>query len=184
MDQLIPNYTGTQLLAAAVGIALVLFGRRLYWLALGGVGFFLGIWACSQFLDLGSTGLQLGVGFLLGVLGALLASAAQRVAVALGGFIIGGTIAYWTAWWLASILQWQTASWLWIVGIFGAMIGTFFAAILFDIALVALTSLIGALMVSHASQLGVPHESWLFLILVFVGMVAQGSGKKREQRDD
>ena len=184
MEQLIASYTATQAIAIAIGIALVLYGRKLYWLALGGVGFFLGLWLANQFLELGSTGLELGVGFLIGVLGAVLATLAQRMAVAFGGFLIGGSLVYWTLSWLAIVRHWQPGLWLWVSVIFGAMLGTFLAAFLFDVSLVALTSLIGALLIAKASHLGAPHEQWLFLLLVFIGMIAQSSNMKRRRRSE
>ena len=57
--------TATDLFAIGLGIALLAMGRRLYWLALGGVGFFAGLWLAGRFLHLPSSGLELGLGFLL-----------------------------------------------------------------------------------------------------------------------
>ncbi|MEM7352930.1 MAG: DUF4203 domain-containing protein [Acidobacteriota bacterium] len=173
MQQIFANYNGTHVLAISLGVVLLIFGRKLYWLALGGIGFFLGLWLADQVLDMRSTGLELGIGFLMGILGAYLVSAAQRVAIGLGGFVVGGAMAYWVAAWLAVPLQWQPGAWLWIAGMAGAILGTMVAALLFDASLVALSSLIGALLLSRASQIGQPHESWLFLILVLIGMMAQ-----------
>ncbi len=182
MSHLLASYTATHLFAAALGAALLVRGRKLYWLALGGVGFFLGLWLASRFLDLRSTGLQLGIAFLIGILGAYLTTAAQRLAVALGGFVVGGALAYWVALWLARSLEWQSGPWWLITTLLGAMLGSFFAAILFEASLVALTSLLGALLIARASLLGPPHESWLFLVLLCVGMLAQ-SGEKKDRRE-
>ena len=183
MQQIFEGYTGTHLLAIAIGVALLVAGRKLYWLALGGIGFFLGLWAADRFLEVRSTGLELGLAFLLGILGAFLVSAAQRVAIGLGGFFVGGAVAYWTAAWLTVPFNWHPGQWLWLAAILGAIIGTCVAAILFDASLVALSSLLGALLLSRASQIGQPHESWLFLILLLIGMFAQAgrSGARRRR---
>ncbi len=181
MEQILADYTTTDLLAFAAGAALLIFGRRLYWLALGAVGFFLGLWLAGRILDLGSTGLELGVSFLIGILGAFLTVVAQRMAIALGGFFIGGALAYWSAAWLAVPMQWQPGHWLWVGAIFGAIFGTMLAAVLFETSLLALTSLAGALLIAKASHVGPPHESALFLILLCAGVVAQ-SGRRRARR--
>lgn len=182
MEQIFAGYNGTHLLAIGIGIALLIAGRKLYWLALGGIGFFLGLWLADQLLDMRATGLELGVGFLIGILGAFLVSAAQRVAIGLGGFFVGGALAYWVAVWLAVPLGWQAGPWLWLFSGLGAVFGTMTAAVLFDASLVALTSLLGALLLARASQIGQPHESWLFLILLMVGMVAQSGSQGRRGR--
>lgn len=180
LDAIFASYTATHLFALALGIALLTFGRKLYWLALGGVGFFIGLWLASQLLD--ATGLGLGIGFLIGILGAWLAVAAQRLAVSLAGFFIGGALGYWTSLWLAGPMQWQPGPWLWIVALLGAVAGTFLAAVLFQASLIALTALFGALLIARASLVGPPHESWLFLILLCVGLIAQSGGPRRRRR--
>ncbi len=181
MNQIFAGYTATHLLAFAVGIALLIAGRKLYWLALGGVGFFLGLWLADQVLDLRSSGLELGLGFLLGVLGAFLAAAAQRLAIGLGGFFIGGWLAYSVAAWGVATLQWPSGPWIWFAAGLGALFGTLVGSFLFEASLVALSALVGALLIAQTSHIGQPHESWLFLILLAVGMVAQ-SGRSRRAR--
>ncbi len=181
MHQILAGYTATHLLVFAVGIALLIAGRKLYWLALGGVGFFLGLWLADQILDLRSSGLELGLGFLLGVLSAFLATAAQRLAVSLGGFFIGGSLAYWVATWAVTSLHWPGGAWVWFVVVLGAIFGTLIGSVLFEASLVALTSLMGAMLIAQTSHIGQPHESWLFLILLGIGMVAQ-SGRSRRPR--
>lgn len=183
MDHIFAGYTATHLFAIVLGVVLLMRGRKLYWLALGGVGFFLGLWLAGRFLDLQSGGLGLGIGFLIGILGAYLTTAAQRFAVALGGFAVGGAFAYWATAWLAPSLDLQPGPWWLVVALLGAMIGSFFAAVLFEASLVALTALLGALLIARASLLGPPHESWLFLILLMVGMLAQSGGEKQRRRD-
>ncbi len=179
MPHFFSSYTATDLLAIAVGVALLTYGRKLFWLALGAVGFAGGIWLAAHLPELGSTGLGLGLSFLIGILGAGLAVLAQRMAIGLGGFCIGGALTYWSAAWLTVPTGWQPGPWLWIAAIFGAVFGTLFAAALFEASLLALTSLFGALLVAKASHVGPPHESWLFLILLCAGVIAQAGGRDK-----
>lgn len=181
MPEILADYHATQWLMFAIGIALLIAGRKLYWLALGGVGFFLGLWLADQILNLRSTGLELGLGFLLGVLAAYLTTAAQRLAVSLGGFFLGGALTYWVAVWGVTSQGWPNSGWIWLFVFVGAVFGTLVGSVLFEASLVALTSLAGALLIAQNSQIGQPHESWLFLILLAVGMVAQ-SGRSRRPR--
>ena len=181
MQQLINPFTATDLFAIAVGVALLTRGRKLYWLALGAVGFCLGLWLADRLVLPVSPGLELGVSFLLGILGAFLTVAAQRVAVSLGGFFIGGALAYWSGAWLTLPFDWQPGAWLWVVAIFGAIFGSLFAAVLFEASLLALTSLFGALLIAKASHVGAPHEGWLFLLLMCIGVIAQ-TGQSRRRR--
>ena len=185
MDQIISQYNATDVFALAVGVVLLAYGRRLYWLALGAVGFFGGIWIAGRAAELDSSALGLGVSFLIGVLGAVLAVFAQRMAIGLGGFFIGGALAYWTAAWLAVPLSWQPGPWLWAAAIAGAVFGTLLAAMLFETALAILTATFGALLVAKACHVGPSFESWLFLILLCIGMLVQsGRGGRRHERRD
>ncbi len=179
MHQFLTHLTATDLLAIGVGVALLTAGRKLYWLALGAAGFFIGLGLAGHLPELGSTGLELGLGFLIGVLGAYLAVAAQRLAVGLGGFLIGGALAWWTASWLAVALGWQPGPWLGAAAILGAILGTLAAAVLFEASLLALTSLCGALLIARASHAGTPHEGWLFLILLCLGVIVQSGVRRR-----
>ncbi len=184
MEQIIANYTTTDLLAIGVGVALLTYGRKLYWLMLGAVGFFLGLWLADRLLEIRSTGLELGISFLIGILSAYLAVAAQRLAVGLGGFFIGGALAWWSASWVALSLSWQPGPWLAVAAILGAMLGALLAAMLFEASLLALTSLFGALLLAKSTHAGAPHEGWLFLILFCVGVIIQsGRRRRRVQRD-
>ena len=91
---------------------------------------------------------------------------------------------YWTASWLAVPLDWQQGPWLWIAALAGAMFGTFFGAVLFEASLLALTTLVGALLIARASLVGPPQETWLFLILLCVGLLAQSGSRRRRRRKD
>lgn len=179
MDLDLDAYTATDLLAVCVGGLLLFYGRRLYWLALGGAGFFLGLWLAIQLFDLQATPLGLGIGFLIGVLGAVLVTLAQRMAVGLAGFVVGGTVGYWLAGWIGAPLDLSPGPWIWVLAALGAVLGTFLAASLFATALVAFTSLLGAATIALASDAGAPAEGWIFLILLIVGVIVQSSRERR-----
>ncbi|MCP4662841.1 MAG: hypothetical protein GY856_46200 [bacterium] len=179
---LLNDLVAADYIAIAIGIALLVFGRKLYWLVLGGLGFLGGLWLASRYLDLGSAGLELGIAFLLGIVGAVAAVMAQKIAIAVGGFLIGGAAVLW----LAQPYAPELGVWLWLLAILGAALGVFFAAILFEAALIVLSSLVGAGLIANASQLGRPRETWLFIILLGIGVMVQSARhrKLRRHRDD
>ena len=171
--------------AIVLGIALLTYGRKLYWLALGGIGFFLGLWISSRLLPSSSGALALGLAFLGGILGAWLAILAQKFAIGLGGFLVGGAGSFWLATEvLAPALRFQSQVWVWVIAALGAMIGVSFAAVLFDASLIFLSSAVGALLVSSRSHLGLPQETWLFLLMLCLGVMTQSRGTESGKDDD
>src|SRR3974377_1590177 len=74
-----------------VGAAILLLGRKLFWLFVGAMGFVLGAEIATQVTHEPVLILLVAIG--LGILGALLAVLFQKVAVGLVGFFAGGRIA-------------------------------------------------------------------------------------------
>ena len=75
-----------------VGVALLFFGRRLFWLFVAGVGFLYGLRFAPTLVQGGSELALLLVAVFCGVIGALLAVFAQKIAVGIAGFCIGGYV--------------------------------------------------------------------------------------------
>lgn len=174
MIEFLSQLTTIDIVALLLGLSLLVFGRRLYWIALGGLGFFTGLWLCGHFLSRSSTGLELGIAFLVAVLGAWFAIWAQKMAIGVGGFILGGAGGFWLATSiLAPTLQWQMELGIWIVTGAGAIFGVFVGALLFDATLIFLSSLVGAYLMASRSDLGHPRDLWLLLILLCVGILLQ-----------
>lgn len=183
MQSFLQQLTATDVLALIVGLALLIFGRRLYWMALGGLGFFFGLWLASHFLTGSSTGMELGLAFLAAVLCAWLAVAAQKMAIGVGGFLLGGAGAFWFATTvLAPSLQWRQELAIWVVAALGAVLGVFFGALLFDATLVFLSSLVGAVIMASRSGLSHPRDLWLVIILLCVGILIQS--RRGDDGDD
>ncbi|HLE84672.1 MAG TPA: hypothetical protein VJG13_10070, partial [Thermoanaerobaculia bacterium] len=75
------DFPGDRLLTVAFGLALLLAGRRIFWLVLGVVGFFFGFDLASRVLGLESQGLGLLIGLFAGLVGVVVAIFLQKVAV-------------------------------------------------------------------------------------------------------
>lgn len=174
MPSYLTQLTATDGLALLLGLALLIFGRRLYWLVLGGLGFYLGLSLAGQLMKGSTSGMELGIAFLCGVLGAWLAIWAQKAAIGLGGFLLGGAGGFWlAASVLAPALQWRLEIGIWIVAAVGAIVGVFLGAMLFEATLIFVSSLMGAALMASRTGLGHPRELWLVLILLCLGILIQ-----------
>src|SRR5438552_18765517 len=81
------------LVGALIGIVILLFGRKLFWLCVAAVGFVAGVELAPHLVNEPSALLQLTVAIVLGLIGALLALFLQKVAISVVGFLAGGKLA-------------------------------------------------------------------------------------------
>lgn len=173
------DFPGNHLLILAFGLALLLAGRRIFWLVLGVLGFLFGFDFATQVLGLDSRGLGLLIALLAGVVGVFVAVFIQRLAVALAGFLIGG---YLTLTVLGAEVTSLAASDL-LAFILGGILAAFLAVWLFEAALILLSSVAGAALVSGMADFQPGGTSLAFFLLVVVGLAVQaGIGPKRRRR--
>jgi hypothetical protein len=78
--------------AILVGGALLLFGRQLFWLFVGGTGFAAGMALAADAFQGPQEWVVLTIAILAGLIGALLATFLQRVAVGADRFLAGGYV--------------------------------------------------------------------------------------------
>ena len=83
----------TPLAQILAGVALLLFGRRLFWVFVGVIGFIAGMRFGAEIVKGQPEAVILLIAVGMGLLGALLAVVLQRVAVALAGGLAGGMLA-------------------------------------------------------------------------------------------
>lgn len=165
----------------AVGVALLLGGRRLFWLALGAIGFLAGFATARHYLHLVPEGSGLFVALAAGVGGIVLALFVKRLALALAGFVIGGYLAY-------TLVGGNPAmdAHNGVVVLVSALVAAFVAGWLFKKALPLLSSLAGAYLIvaalSPASfRVGV---GLLAGLTVFGAAIQWGLVRWRGERDD
>lgn len=159
-----------------IGLAVLLFGRKLFWLFVAVAGFVLGVVVAPLLLPGQPDWLILLVALGLGIVGAILAIVVQQVAVAVAGFIFGGygLVAVLTA------LGVSISPWEWVVYVVGGIIGAVLVLYLFDPALIWLSSLAGAVLISDVVKLSPPFDLILFVVLVIVGIAVQTGLSRRE----
>jgi hypothetical protein len=154
---------------------LLVAGRKLFWLFVGAAGFVAGLQLATQFWQ-GPELLAIVVGLVVGVIFALLAIFLQGAAIGVAGFLAGGYIL--TV--LADMVGLNQGAFSWIVYVIGGIIGLLLVIFLFDWALITLSSLAGASLVTQALLIPSGIASVVFLALVIVGIVIQGSMLQRE----
>ena len=158
-----------------VGAALLFFGRKAFWLFVAGAGFVAGLSLANSVLQVPeSISLIIGIG--IGLLAALLAVFVQRFAISLAGFLVGGYIALQ----VLPMLNLEGSWTIWVAFIIGGAIGVFLVGIFLDWALISLSSLAGASLVTEALNLSGGLGMVVFVILIVIGVVFQA----RELRGD
>src|SRR5215831_16986575 len=76
-----------------VGAAILLLGRRLFWLFVAAIGFALGAEIAPRIIHQPAPLTTLVIAAALGLLGALLAVLIETFAIAAAGFLVGGSLA-------------------------------------------------------------------------------------------
>lgn len=165
------------LLTLPVGVALLVFGRKLFWFFVGGIGFLSGMHIATGTLY-GQTGWAvLLIALVSGCVGAIVAVFLQRFAVVLSGFLAGS---YLTAH-LITLWGWQIGPFLWLAmmvfGILGAVAGYRF----FDWALIVISALTGAAVISESLSLSAALSTLLMTLFFALGVAAQAGFMKRDR---
>jgi hypothetical protein len=163
------------ILSAAIGVIVLFFGRKLFWLCVAALGFAAGVTLASQLVNEPTPLLQLTFALLLGFIGALLALFLQKLAIGLVGFLAGGRFAVG----LVATFVTQYASHYWLIFIIGGLIGTVLLLMLFDWALIFVSSLIGAHLITSAISLPSTGEILLFSALVLLGVLVQAATMRK-----
>lgn len=157
---------------------LLLLGRRLFWLFVGGVGFIVGFDIGRQMFQGQSPGLILLIAIVVGILGAIASIFLQRVVVAIAGFFAGG---YFLSAAAVVALPHGVAAVPWIAFVGGGIIGAILTGALLDPALILLSSLAGATAIAQNAPLEPAGKEVLFLVLLVVGIAVQVTQYSRRQ---
>ena len=164
------------IISLILGVALFVAGRKLFWLFVGAAGFVTGLQLATQFWQ-GPELRAIVIGVVVGVIFALLAIFLQSVAIGIAGFLAGGYIL--TV--LAGMIGLNQGAFSWIVYIIGGIIGVLLVIFLFDWAIITLSSLAGASLITQALLLPNGIGGVIFIVLVIVGVVIQASTMQRER---
>lgn len=160
------------------GSALVVFGRKLYWFAIGLLGFLGGLLLVTRLFEgmSGTTRILIAIG--MGVIGAVFTVMVQKVALSVVGFIAGCYLGLGALRLLQIDLGWL--SWV-IVALCGAL-GLILVLRLFNWGLILLSSLAGAMIivenVSLQGVFGLVALGGIFIL----GVLVQGAMLRRKKK--
>ncbi len=161
-----------------LGAAMLTMGRKLYWLFLGGVGFVFGYDMAKQMIHSQPQNVIFVIALCTGVAGALLAVLFQKIAILLGGFIAGG---YLFVEFMKELGAGGGISY-WLLFILGGLIGALLMKVLFNWALIVLSSFMGSALVLRAFHFGQQLPVLLFALVFLLGIAVQAGlirGKSR-----
>jgi hypothetical protein len=153
-----------------VGAAILLLGRKLFWLFVAAIGFALGAEIAPRIIHQPSPLITLVIAIGLGILGALLAVVLQKFAVAVSGFLAGGWFAVGVYAFLAGHMRNVE-----VVFLVGGILGAILLLALFDWVLILFSSLVGARLIAMTIVLPQTGRTILFIVLVVIGIAVQGS---------
>jgi hypothetical protein len=170
-----PMHFSVAIVGALIGVVILLFGRKLFWLCVAAVGFAAGVEIAPHVVHEPSPLMALIIALVLGLIGALLALFLQKIAIAVLGFLAGGKLAgAITAAFLVQYAQYSA-----IIFVVGGIIGAILLLMLFDWALIIVSSLIGAHLIQSAIVLPASGSTIVFIGLAVLGVLVQAASFRR-----
>jgi uncharacterized protein DUF4203 len=151
------------------GAALLAFGRKLFWVFVGLVGFFAGLkWGAVLFPN-EPEWVVFAAALLTGIIGAVLAMVLQRLAAGLAGFVAGSYLAASIAAWAGGPSDQALVAFQILLGLVcGVMM-----VVMFDWVLIILSSLIGAAWIIEAVQPAGAWHALAYVLLAAAGIAFQ-----------
>jgi hypothetical protein len=166
----------TNIVELLLGGAVLVAGRKLFWLLVGAIGFLIGMQIATRFFN-GNEVIAIVAGVILGIIFALLAIFLESIAIAIAGFLGGGYVLLY----LAGMLGIDPGGfWSWVVFAIGGILGIILVRVLFNWALIVISSLAGASMVVSAFGLTAGTATLIYVGLVVAGVLIQAMGMRRE----
>lgn len=154
-------------LSLFLGAMLMIQGRKLYWLFIGGIGFFVAL----TLLDAPYSGMSVQVARIIAVIvaliGAVIAIFLQRLAIFVGGFLGGGyllIIAF-------ELFGARLGDLNFFFFLIGGIVGALIVSSAFDGALIFFSSMIGAGMIVQAMNL---TPLWRFVAVPLFAVIGMG----------
>jgi len=162
-----------QLLIVILGLIVLVYGRRLFWLSVIISGFLLGMELTNIFFTGHPYWVKMLGGLAAGLIGAVIAVFIERIAFALVGLYAGAYLAIGMAHGFGLMNKDI------FLGIIGALAGAIISGLLMDWAIIVLSSLVGSGAI--ISQLELDHiiRILVFFVLFTIGCFTQTRGMDR-----
>jgi uncharacterized membrane protein YccC len=149
------------------GIAVLLFGRKLFWLYVAILGFLVGVELIRIVSPSEPTWVLITGGLAAGLIGSVLALFFQRVAFGLAGFFAGAYLA--TSFFHTAGMGGNSI----IVFVVGGLGGAIAVLLLINWALIVFSSFVGAAAIVTQLPLGQHAQALVFVALVIIGIIVQ-----------
>ena len=162
-------------ISVVIGVLILFFGRKLFWLFVAAVGFAVGIELAPHLVHEPSPALALTLAVILGIIGALVAFLLQKIAVAVVGFLAGARLALV----LAGAFLVEHARYDVLIFVIGGILGAILLLVLFDWALILFSSIEGAHLIQSTISLPPTGTTILVVVLVVLGVIVQTSMMRR-----
>jgi len=162
-------------LRIAAGLILLFLGRQIFWVFVAVVGFVMGMEFAAQLIPASGELTVLLVALAAGILGAALAYFFYNVAIAAAGFLAGGRIGVE----LIGGLTAPSSQATWLAFIAGGIVGAILLMLIFDWALIVISSLLGASFIVQQMPTTPSMSTVVFIALVIVGIAVQSQMTRR-----
>jgi hypothetical protein len=159
-----------------LGIALLVSGRKLFWLLIAAAGFIAGVQIATSIWH-SPEWLAILIGLICGILFSVLAITLKNLAIGIAGFLLGGSILVS----LAGMLNFNNNGFTWIIYVIGGIIGIILVSVLFDWALIGLSAFGGAALIIQTLNLSNPASGLVFFVLLIIGISIQLVATRREK---
>jgi hypothetical protein len=156
---------------------MLLFGRKLFWVFVAGVGFITAATWASHTFARESDFIILIIALVAGLIGALIAMFVRWLGIGLAGFLGGGYIVFS----LLAMFGIDLGGFSWVLYVIGGIIGAILFAVFFDWTLIILSSVSGAVVLTQSFAISRPLGMVTIAVLVIVGIIVQARTLATEQ---
>ncbi len=162
-----------------LGVLLLFWGRKVFWLFVGAVAFVAVMTTAPRFIHHQESlifYIAVGVGVVAAIAGFFL----QKVALRIAGFIAGGYLLFsvWEKYASLNSLPW------WLPFVVGGILGAILLSFLFDWALIVLSSLTGAFLILQNLNLSSNLFAGSLVVLSLIGIVVQAKSKRGKGKNE
>jgi hypothetical protein len=152
-----------------LGIGMLLMGRKLFWVFVAGVGFIIAATWASHAFARQSDFIVLLIALVAGLIGALIAMFIRWLGIGLAGFLGGGYLVFSSL----ALFGINPDRFSWIFYLIGGVVGAILFIAFFDWALIILSSLSGAVILTQSFAIPRPLGLVIVAVLVIVGIIVQ-----------
>jgi hypothetical protein len=166
-----------QFLQIISGALLLFFGRKLFWLFAGTVGFYAGYLGAARFFGDQPGWWTVLIAVMAGMSSAILAVAAKDLVITITAFLAGGYL-------LANFvhgLALDLGPFSWFPFVTGGLAACFLVVFVLEWALILLSAFVGATIVTQATAINAPFQALIFVALLILGGGLQVEMLHREE---